>query len=155
MINVRIKKVDSRASMPTYGSEVAGCFDFYALGPVTVPALQSLQVRTGLALEVPDDYVMLLYSRSGHGFKGDVRLANCVGVIDADYRGELMVKFRNDGARDFSIGTGKAIAQGMLVRRELVCFEEVDELSDTDRGVSGFGSTDEKASAIMGSVHLK
>ena len=85
---------------------------------------------------------MLVYSRSGHGFKHDTRLANCVGVIDSDYRGELMVKLTYDGAEDGPfIEPGDRIAQAMIVPVSQVSFDVVDELSDTVRGSGGFGST--------------
>ena len=84
---------------------------------------------------------MLIYSRSGHGFKNDVRLANCVGVIDADYRGELMVKLTGDTYGQLTIKPGDRIAQAMLVPVMKVHFKEVQELSETVRGAGGFGST--------------
>ena len=80
-------------------------------------------------------------------------MANCVGVIDSDYRGELRVKLRNDGVHTLNIPEGKAVAQAMLVRRELVTFDIVDTLSDTKRGTGGFGSTD--GAPIMTSRHLE
>jgi dUTP pyrophosphatase len=97
---------------------------------------------TGLAFEVPEDHVMLVFSRSGHGFKSDVRLSNCVGVIDSDYRGELKVKLTCDKQGwGLEINAGDRVAQGMIIPIEKVQFEEVKELSQTERGKNGFGST--------------
>ena len=84
---------------------------------------------------------MLVFSRSGHGFKNSITLVNCVGVIDSDYRGELMVKLRNDSALRFSFEPGDRIAQAMIVQLPSVQFVAVEELSDTQRGAGGFGST--------------
>ena len=85
---------------------------------------------------------MLVYSRSGHGFKYGVRLANCVGVIDSDYRGEVGVKLTADQTSEgFFVRNGDRIAQAMIVPVDRVEFEEVEKLSDTDRGTGGFGST--------------
>lgn len=94
---MKIKKLHPAAVVPTYGTEGAACFDLYAVQPeAEIRVVDTATVRTGLAFEVPQGFVMLVFSRSGHGFKNDVRLANCVGVIDSDYRGELMVKLTND-----------------------------------------------------------
>jgi dUTP pyrophosphatase len=84
---------------------------------------------------------MLIFSRSGHGFKNDVRLSNCVGVIDSDYRGEVQIKLSNDGGDHFTINNDDRIAQAMLVKLPWVELIEVDELSETARGTNGFGST--------------
>src|SRR5690606_29317518 len=101
-------------------------------------------IRTGLSFEIPEGHVMLIFSRSGHGFKNNIRLANCVGVIDADYRGEVMVKLTHDrrfGDFDFPVEPGDRIAQVMVIPFPRVTFEEVEELSSTERGEGGFGST--------------
>lgn len=97
---------------------------------------------TGLAFEVPEDHVMLIFSRSGHGFKNDVRLSNCVGVIDSDYRGELKVKLTCDKIGwGLEVNAGDRVAQGMIIPVAKVSFEEVSELSETVRGTKGFGSS--------------
>ncbi len=108
--------------------------------------MQSVAViNTGLAFEVPEGYVMMVYSRSGHGFKNGVRLANCVGVIDSDYRGELLVKLTKDvtsfNSNPFPIKNGDRIAQAMLIPVPQVTFTQVSELSETKRGDGGGGST--------------
>lgn len=84
---------------------------------------------------------MLVYSRSGHGFKQGMRLVNCVGVIDSDYRGEVMVKLRMDQEGDFNVKNGDRVAQAMLIKLPSYTLEEAAELSDTARGTGGFGST--------------
>src|SRR5690606_14138784 len=92
---------------------------------------------TGLAFEVPPGWVMLIFSRSGHGFNSNTRLANCVGVIDSDYRGEVKVKLTSDGGF-LKVYDGDRIAQAMLVPAVAVQLVEVDKLSATDRGEGGF-----------------
>lgn len=140
---MKIKKLHPAAVVPTYGTEGAACFDLYAVQPeAEIRVVDTATVRTGLAFEVPQGFVMLVFSRSGHGFKNDVRLANCVGVIDSDYRGELMVKLTNDNPSDcLAVHPGDRIAQAMLMPVSQTYFEVVDELSSTDRGAGGFGST--------------
>src|SRR5690606_31957211 len=98
--------------------------------------------RTGLSFEIPEGFAMMVYSRSGHGFKEDVRLSNVVGVIDSDFRGELMIKLACDRENwGMSVNAGDRIAQGMVIPVERVVFEEVDSLSDTERGEGGLGSS--------------
>lgn len=140
---MKIKKLHPAAVVPTYGTEGSACFDLYAVQPeAEIRVVDTATVRTGLAFEVPQGFVMLVFSRSGHGFKNDVRLANCVGVIDSDYRGELMVKLTNDNPSDcLAVHPGDRIAQAMLLPVSQTYFEVVDELSSTDRGAGGFGST--------------
>lgn len=126
--------------MPTYGSSGAACFDLYCVDAGYV--IDEKTFRTGLAFEIPDGHVMLVFSRSGHGFKHDTRLANCVGVIDHDYRGEVIVKMRCDSATgSMFVKYGDRIAQAMIIPYPKVAFEWSAELSDTARGNSGFGST--------------
>lgn len=85
---------------------------------------------------------MFIFSRSGHGFKSDTRLSNCVGVIDSDYRGEVMVKLTCDSARSsLVVSNGDRIAQAVIIKYDQVEFEESDDLSETERGAGGFGST--------------
>lgn len=138
-INLKVKKLHPDAKLPVYGTEGAACFDLAALEENFVN--HSQVIRTGLSFEIPDGHVILVFSRSGHGFKNNVRLANCVGVIDADYRGEVMVKLSNDSNTIFNVNTGDRIAQAMVIPFPRVTFEEVEELSTTERGNGGFGST--------------
>ncbi len=141
-IDLRVKRLHDDAQLPTYGTDGAACFDLYALhcGKVTETAPQVF--RTGLAFEVPAGHVMLIYSRSGHGFKNGMRLANCVGVIDSDFRGEVQVKLTCDEIfSEFQVTKGDRIAQAMVVPFPRVNLVEADDLSTTARGAGGFGST--------------
>ena len=141
-MDIKIKKLHSSAQEPTYGTDGAACFDLYSVSDTVVHTRDSTVIRTGLVFEIPEGYVMRVYSRSGHAFKHDVRLSNCVGVIDSDFRGEVMVKLANDN-NDIAlhVKAGDRIAQAEITPIIRVGFKEVEELSDTKRGKAGFGST--------------
>lgn len=144
---VKVQRLQPDARIPTYGSDGAACFDFYAYCPNTRTFLlpnNPVVFNTGIAIEIPEGWALLIYSRSGHGFKSDTRLSNCVGVIDSDYRGEIKVRLIRDTLGDSHphyIDHGDRIAQGMLVPVEKIQFEIVNQLSTTERGAGGFGST--------------
>ena len=140
-MEIKIKLLNDAAKVPTYGTNGAACFDLYATEGGFLNACLSKVFSTGLSVEIPSGYVMLIYSRSGHAFKNDVRLSNCVGVIDSDYRGEIKVKLTNDGGNSYAVNAGERIAQAMVVPVQQVQFMVVSELSDTERGDGGFGST--------------
>ena len=140
-MDVRIKRLHPDAQLPTYASNGAACFDLYAAHPGEVGPYSFGVVNTGLAFEVPDGWALMIYSRSGHGFKQRISLVNSVGIGDADYRGGVMVGLRNDGPLRFDYEAGARIAQAMLIPVPHVAFVEVDELTDTARGTGGFGST--------------
>lgn len=143
-MNVKIKKIHPDAKVPVYGSKGAACFDLYAARIIDIADDIELTVTygTGLQFEVPEGHVMMIYSRSGHGFKHGITLVNSTGVIDADYRGEVCVKLRKTRIDMYGIpDVGERIAQAMILPVEQVAFEEVDELSNTERGEGGFGST--------------
>lgn len=144
-MNVKIKKVHPETKVPVYSSAGAACFDLYAASIIDVTddsGERTVTYGTGLQFEVPDGHVMMVYSRSGHGFKHGITLANSTGVIDADYRGEVCVKLRKMGVDIHGMpAVGERIAQAMIIPVEQVNFEEVDELSSTERGEGGFGST--------------
>lgn len=144
-MQVKIKKLHPEAIIPTYATPGAACFDLYARIDHThayVHRDESFIFDTGLSFEVPQDHVMLVFSRSGHGFNHGVRLANCVGVIDSDYRGEVKVKLTVDVPDcGLHIKHGDRIAQAMIIPVQQVAFEVVDELSSTERGAGGMGST--------------
>lgn len=144
-MHLKIKRLHPDAILPKYATPGAACFDLHALhGSSSFVADGTPQTfRTGLAFEIPPGWAMLIYSRSGHGFKNDTRLANCVGVIDSDYRGEVMVRLSRDLALSSSlmVAAGDRIAQAMLVPVAQVTIEEVDEIGATARGAGGFGST--------------
>lgn len=148
-MKLKVKKLHPAARLPVYASKGAACVDLHAVmdpaeaGYALVNPGTPVAFRTGLAFEVPDGHAMLIFSRSGHGFKNDVRLANCVGVIDSDYRGEVHVKLTNDNTDGGSLRVchGDRIAQALVLPIPHVEFELVDELGDTERGTGGFGST--------------
>lgn len=147
-MNLQFKKLLTAATKPQYATRGAACFDLHAVLEVdhlqhglSVYPDKSEVIRTGLAFEVPQGHVMLIFSRSGHGFKNGVRLSNSVGVIDSDYRGEVKVALHNDSDLTFKVAHGDRIAQAMIIPVPMVTLEEVDELSATERGTCGFGST--------------
>lgn len=140
---VRVKKLDARAELPVFGSEFAAGADLRACldGDLTIAPGQTALIHTGLALEIPAGYAGLVYARSGLASKRGLAPANKVGVIDADYRGEVMVALHNHGAEDQTVGHGERIAQLVVTPFLAVDYEEADELTDTARGAGGFGST--------------
>lgn len=140
---IRIKKLHPNAILPTYGSEQAAGADLYACleGEITIPAGQTVFIPTGLAMEVPAGCAGLIYARSSLGTKRGLAPANKVGVIDSDYRGQVMVALHNHGREDQTIQPGERVAQLVITPVFTPGFREVDDLSDTDRGVGGFGST--------------
>lgn len=140
-MNIKIKKLHQSATTPTYGSEGAACFDLYSSKSGEVGAYSSSSFNTSISFEIPINHVMLVFSRSGHGFKHGINLVNCVGVIDSDYRGEVIIGLKNNSPLRFDVTAGDRIAQAMILPVQQVVFEEVQELSTTDRGVAGFGST--------------
>lgn len=141
-MKVRVQKLDPAASLPKFATDGAACFDLQTIEAGEVgPCGGTFAFRTGLAFEVPAGHVMLVFSRSGHGFKNSISLVNCVGVIDSDYRGEVMVKLRNDSPLRFGFEPGDRIAQAMIMPLPAFELELVDELSTTQRGTGGFGST--------------
>lgn len=142
--SINVKRLVSKAKIPTYGSDGAACFDFYAClnkDEIVVPAHGTVKVGTGLAFALGKGNVLFLYSRSGHGFKHGLRFVNCVGVIDSDYRGEVMVGIYNDSDTPYTIKDGERIAQGIVQSYLPTDFVEVDDLDETERGTGGFGST--------------
>ena len=145
-MKVRIKKLDERATVPTYGTEYSAGADLYNLAgeTVTIPAHSTLLIHTGISAEIPEGYCGLIFARSGLASKRGLAPANKVGVIDADYRGEVMVALHNHSEHPASIDPGERIAQLAIVPFLKAEFELADELSDTVRGAGGFGSTGTK-----------
>lgn len=144
-MHVKVKKLTDNAVLPRYATAGAACFDLVCVNDVIItPGREHVALRTGLAFEIPEGYVMMVYSRSGHGFKNGVRLANGTGVIDSDYRGEVMVKMHNDGSSTVHVTAGERIAQAMIIPVSQVHLILADELSDTARGSGGLGSTGTK-----------
>jgi dUTP pyrophosphatase len=141
-MNIKIKLLSPQAKMPVYATAGSACFDIATVDDnVDIRPGSWAVLGTDLAFEIPPGHVMMVYSRSGHGFKNGIRLANSVGVIDSDYRGELKIKLHNDSSRVFSVNCGDRIAQAMIVPVSQVQFNAVDNLGTTERGAGGFGST--------------
>jgi len=143
---VRFQKLDDRAVPPQYGSAYAAGADLYAVldAPLTLAAGETALIHTGLAVEIPEGFVGLVCARSGLATKRGLAPANKVGVIDADYRGEIMVALHNHGAAPQIIEHGERVAQLLLMPYLTAVYEEADSLTDTDRGAGGFGSTGTK-----------
>ena len=145
-INVLVKKLDERAVLPAYGSLFAAGADLYALtaGEVTIPPGQTVLLHTGLSIELPEQTVGLIFARSGLASKKGLAPANKVGVIDADYRGEIMVALHNHSSETRTVSCGERIAQLAILPYYTATFTETEVLSETVRGIGGFGSTGSK-----------
>lgn len=143
---IRFKKLDEKAKMPYYGSEYAAGADLYACmeEPLTIAAGTTEFVHTGLAMEIPVGLVGLVYARSGLACKKGLAPANKVGVIDSDYRGEIMVALHNHSAEDITIEAGERVAQMVIAPYVYAQYEEAEELEDTVRGDGGFGHSGTK-----------
>ena len=142
-MKVYFKKLDPRAKIPTYGTNYSAGADLRALidNPITIMPNESVLVHTGVAVSIPIGYVGLVYARSGISCKRGLAPSNKVGVIDADYRGEIMVSLHNHGTTAQTIEPYERIAQ-MVITPFIHCeYEETDNLDDTERGSGGFGST--------------
>ncbi len=146
MPKIAVKKLDERAILPTYGSAYAAGADLYALteGEVVFAPGETKLIHTGLAMEIPEGYAGLIYARSGLASKRGLAPANKVGVVDADYRGEVMVALHNHSATEQKIECGERIAQLVVAPFLRAEFDEAAALSDTVRGEGGFGSTGKK-----------
>ena len=139
-----IKKLHPNAILPTYGSAGAAGADLYALiegDPVVINPGETVMIHTGLAMAIPEGYVGLNFARSGLASKRGLTPANKVGVIDSDYRGELMVALHNHGKVPQTVENGDRIAQFLIMPVITADFVETDTLDDTERGAGGFGST--------------
>lgn len=140
MSKIKFKIVDNGV-LPFKSTEGAAAFDICAAEAGTVRAGSGKIFLTGLIPEIPDGWVMLLFSRSGMGFNSDIRLSNSVGVIDSDYRGEIKVKLRNDSSIDYHVLAGDRIAQAVFMPAPSVECVRVADVNHTKRGSGGFGST--------------
>lgn len=136
-----IKLLDYEAKMPTRGSEYAAGYDLYANEYVGIAAGTCEFIGTGVAVAIPEGYVGLVFARSGLACRQGLRPANCVGVIDSDYRGEIKVCLYNDGNQTRFVDPGDRIAQLVLVPHINPELKVVEELPETARGEGGFGST--------------
>ena len=144
--DLRIKKLRDNAQMPTYGSEWAAGADMYAAidEAVTIEPGETKFIPTGLAFEIPEGYAGFVHASSGLASKRGLAPANKVGVIDADYRGEVMVALHNHGKETQTVEAGERIAQMIIAPFITANFIFSDELDDTVRGEGGFGSTGRK-----------
>ena len=140
---IRVKKLDAKAILPSYGSAQAAGADLYACldAPVTIAPGETAWIPTGLALEVPEGCAGLIYARSSMGVKRGLAPANKVGVIDSDYRGEIRVVLLNHGKTAQVVEHGERVAQFLITPVITPVYEEADDLTDTQRGAGGFGST--------------
>ncbi len=145
-MKVSVKILREGAHLPSYGSEYAAGADLYACteSEITVAPHATVMVPTGIALELPCGYAGFVYARSGLASKRNLAPANKVGVIDCDYRGEVMVALHNHGESAQTVAAGERIAQLVVAPYVTVDFVECDELSSTVRGAGGFGSTGTK-----------
>lgn len=145
-MKVNIKKLTSDAVIPTYGSEFSAGADLYACTEesITIMPNETKLIKTGISLEIPEGYAGLIYARSGLASKKGLAPANKVGVVDADYRGEVMVALHNHSLVAAIVEPKERIAQLVIAPFLKADFNEVDELSDTVRGTGGFGSTGSK-----------
>ena len=143
-ITVKYKVLDPRAKTPAYATPGSAAADLCAVldEPLTVQPMQRVLVPTGLAIELPGAHaVALVYARSGLSIKHGLCMANGVGVVDSDYRGECFIALHNDAEEPRTVRTGERIAQLILLPYLPIEFDEVADLPETARGEGGFGST--------------
>lgn len=142
-MQIKVQKLSQSATIPCRGSNYAAGYDLYADEPstVTIAPGETKKIKTGIALEIPDGYFGAIFARSGMATDRGLRPANCVGVIDSDYRGEIIVALHNDLQAAHYVGLKDRVAQ-LVVLPYMTCeFEEAAQLSETVRGSGGFGST--------------
>lgn len=145
-MNVKIKKLSNNATIPTRGSEEAAGYDLYAANTemITIAPHTTVKIPTDLAVEIPKGYFGGIFARSGLATKSGLAPANKIGVIDSDYRGNVIVALHNHTDLPRTIDVKERIAQLVILPYLSVEFDEVEELNDTDRGEGGFGSTGTK-----------
>lgn len=145
-MDVRFKRLNDLAKIPTRGSKFSAGYDLYAATDhdIQIPPHSTVMIGTGLAMELPVGWFGAIFARSGIATKRGLRPANAVGICDADYRNEYIVALHNDTTETKTVQAGERIAQLVILPCQDIDFKEVDELHDTDRGTGGFGSTGEK-----------
>jgi len=139
-MRIKLKKLHKDATIPVYGTEHSACVDLYAIEDVTIRPGELLRVRSGIAVEMPSGYYIEVYNRSGNASKRQLYIISS-RVIDSDYRGEIFAPIKNLGGIPQTIRKGDRFAQMMIKKVIRMEFEEVDELSNTERGAGGFGHT--------------
>lgn len=156
-MNIPVKKLRERAILPVRGSEQAAGYDLHAClekpESVIIWPNQNYKIPTGIAVAIPDGCFGAIFARSGLAAKQGLRPANCVGVIDSDYRGEIIVALHNDSETDRIITNGDRIAQLVIMPYLRAEYTEADELDETKRGDGGFGSTGTSTTVIMSSEY--
>jgi len=142
-MEVKIKKLSPNVTLPSYQTEHAAAMDVHAFitEPKTLHPLERAMIPTGLAFEIPEGYEMQVRARSGLSIKHGLTMVNGIGTIDADYRGELNILVINLGQEPFVIEPDMRIAQLLVTKYDKVSWQVTEVLSETDRGVGGFGST--------------
>lgn len=142
-IRIEVKKLREGAVLPTRGSDLSAGYDLYACldAPAEIAPGATVKIGTGLAMALPEGWFAAIFARSGLALKQNLRPANCVGVCDADYRGEYIVPMFNDGSLPRTVENGERIAQMILLPCRTLDFALAEELTDTARGEGGFGST--------------
>lgn len=145
-MDVRFKRLNDLAKIPTRGSKFSAGYDLYAATDkdIQIPPHSTVKIGTGLAMELPVGWFGAIFARSGIATKRGLRPANAVGICDADYRNEYIVALHNDTTETKTVQAGERIAQLVILPCQDIDFKEVKELHDTDRGMGGFGSTGEK-----------
>lgn len=141
MLILKFKKLHPEAKIPSYGTVGSAGFDFYCLEETIIKEGQTLIVKTGLSVEIPEGYFMSIVPRSSTGLKTPLRQANSYGVIDSDYRGEIGLLFTNYSNNSYTVNKGDRLAQGFILPVFQMPIEETVDLSETERGEGGFGST--------------
>lgn len=141
----KIKRIKDDAKIPVRGSIQSAGYDLFACIKKSIVVFpgDTVKIGTGLIIEPPTGYFGGIFARSGLSTKHGIRPANCVGVCDNDYRGEYIVPIHNDSDEPYTINNGDRIAQLIFLPYSDICFEEVADFEDTDRGAGGFGSTGE------------
>lgn len=138
---MKIKRLKENAILPTKGSQYAAGYDLYSTETVTIRPHETVMIDTGLAMEIPMGYFGAIFARSGLATKQGLRPANCVGVIDSDYRGPIKVALHNDTDEGRYVNEGDRIAQLVFISYYDAEFNEVNDLETTIRGAGGFGSS--------------
>lgn len=145
-MNVKIKRLNKLAKIPTRGTAESAGYDLYAATDkdIQIPPHSNVKIGTGIAMSIPNGFFGGIFARSGVATKRNMRPSNCVGIIDSDYTGEVIVSIHNDSTETKTIQSGERIAQLVIVPYLSIIFDEVNELDETERGAGGFGSTGEK-----------
>jgi dUTP pyrophosphatase len=142
-MEIKIKKLTETATIPTCGTAESAGYDLYGDNDdvIQIAPHSTIKIPTGIAMAIPSGYFGAVYARSGLATKKGLRPSNCVGILDADYRGNVIVALHNDTDELMEVNPHERIAQLIIQKFEPIVFNEVEELDDTERGVGGFGST--------------